>query len=260
MPFLLVVRHGESEFNNSSKFCGWIDANLTPKGHSQAKTIGDLIKSHDLTSSLEFNLLVTSRLKRAIITSDVILEDLDRLDMDVVKSWRLNERHYGDLQGKVKNDILQKYGKEKFMFWRRAINGKPPAADINSDSYKDTIRIGKFDDDLNDLTLPTSESLIDVIDRFKPFWESKILPNLHKEKNILMVTHGSVIRALLKTLFNLEDNKVENLNVPNGIPILIEFKDDFHPVDWKYLDPQRAKIEAEIVRVDGLSPMGSNVH
>lgn len=252
MPFLLVVRHGESEFNNSSKFCGWIDASLTERGQLQAKLIGDLIKSHDLTSNLDFNLMVTSRLKRAIMTSDIILEDLDRLDMDLWKTWRLNERHYGALQGQVKNDVLIKYGKDQFMHWRRAIDGKPPPADALSDSYRDTIKIGKFDDDLT--ILPTSESLIDVITRFKPFYESTILKNLHSGKNVIMVTHGSVIRGLLKMLFSLQNDKVENLNIPNGIPILIEFKDNFHPIDWKYLDPQRAKIESEIVKNDGLTP------
>lgn len=251
MVKVVVVRHGESEFNGTSRFCGWIDAGLTPRGLDQARAIGDLIKDHPLTSGVEFELLATSRLRRAISTANVILEDLDRMDMDVVKTWRLNERHYGALQGRIKNEVLQECGKDLFMHYRRAIDGRPPPADVESKWYGDTLKIAHRD---KDCVAPLAESLLDVASRLGPFWESALVPALRAGTNVLVVTHGSVIRALLRQLFDLEDAQVEGLNVPNGIPILVDFDEALKAVRWRYLDPERAQVESEKVRTDGLVP------
>ena len=257
MPYLILLRHGESQFNQESRFCGWINAPLTDKGREQAVNTAQLLQNDELTSHIPIHLLVTSRLKRAVLTAEIILEKIDRLDVDVVKTWRLNERHYGSLQGLKKNEVLQKYGQEKFMFWRRAYHGCPPACDIQSEYYKDTLKIAEFDGDLRhhpELT-PKGESLADVIDRLTPFWQHEILDNLKESKNVLCVTHGSVVRALLTILYNLSESEVEHLNIPNGMPILVEFDDKtMKPVgsSWVYLEPEKAKIEAEIVKQDGL--------
>lgn len=256
MPQLLILRHGQSEYNKESKFCGWIDVSLTETGKEQAINSATLIKTHKLTRDIPLHLLVTSRLKRAIVTSNLILENIDRLDMDEIKSWRLNERHYGKLQGLKKNDILLKYGKEKFMFWRRQYHGCPPICDdIESEFYKDTLKISKFDDDLikNPNLIPKAESLEMVINRLRPFWEDIILSNLRNNKNILCVTHGSVVRALLTILYKLSESEVENLNIPNGMPILIDFDENLNVKGktWTYLEPEKAKIEAEMVKNDG---------
>lgn len=258
MPKLILLRHGQSEFNKESKFCGWIDAPLTDEGIEQAENTAFLIKSDDLVKDIPFHLLVTSRLQRAVKTSNIILEKINRCDMDIVKTWRLNERHYGSLQGLKKNDVLNKYGEEKFMFWRRAYNGCPPESDITDDHYKDTLRIAKFDNDLvdNENLVPKCESLELVIKRLKPFWNDKILSNLKQGKNVLCITHGSVVRALLTILYNLSNEEVEHLNIPNGMPILIDFDSEtLLPKDktWKYLEPEKAKIEAERVKFDGMN-------
>lgn len=261
MPQLLLLRHGQSEYNQDSRFCGWVDVSLTDKGKEQAKNSAELIKTNKLTSDISLHLLVTSRLKRAIVTSNIILENLNRLDMDDIKTWRLNERHYGKLQGLKKNDILKKYGNDKFMYWRRQYNGCPPKCDdndINSEFYKDTLKISHFDNDLYnhpDL-IPKGESLKMVIDRLRPFWQNTILLNLKLGKNILCVTHGSVVRALLTILYNLSESEVEHLNIPNGMPILVDFDDETMNVkgtSWTYLEPEKAKVEAEVVKNDGQS-------
>lgn len=260
MPQLIVLRHGESEFNKESKFCGWIDATLTEKGVSQAKNTADLLNNESSEHVIEpIDLLVTSRLKRAVSTCNVILEHMDRMDMDVIKSWRLNERHYGALQGQVKNQVLNQYGKEKFMFWRRAYDGCPPEADLQDENYNFTRKIAQFDPELkaNPKLIPRAESLEMVIQRLEPFWETQMKPKILDNKNILCVTHGSVVRALMTIFFSLTKEQVEHLNIPNGMPILIDFEIENGQIKpkydtWKYLEPEKAKIEAERVRQDGL--------
>jgi 2,3-bisphosphoglycerate-dependent phosphoglycerate mutase len=256
MPKLILLRHGQSQFNQDSRFCGWINAPLTDTGIEQAINTAFLIKTNDLTKDIPIHLLVTSRLQRAVKTADIILENLDRLDMDIIKSWRLNERHYGSLQGLRKNEILKKYGEEKFMYWRRAYNGCPPPSELDNEFYKDTLKIAEFDDDLlkNPTLIPRCESLKMVIDRLKPFWETEILNSIKNNKNVLCVTHGSVVRALLTILYDLSADDVKHLNIPNGIPILIDISDETgEPKSgkWVYLEPEKAKIEAEKVRHDG---------
>lgn len=255
MPKLLLLRHGQSSFNNESKFCGWIDAPLTETGCEQAKNTASLLKNNELTKDVPIHLLVTSRLQRAVLTSNIILENLGRLDMDEIKTWRLNERHYGSFQGIKKKEILNKVGKEKYVYYRRAYSGCPPECDVKSDFYKDTLRIAEFDPDLrtHPELVPKCESLEMVIERLIPFWESTILNTLKNGENVLCVTHGSVVRALLTILYKLTHEEVENLNIPNGMPILIEFDEkSFEPTKWVYLDPEKAKIEAELVKHEGL--------
>ncbi|TID25522.1 hypothetical protein CANINC_002912 [Pichia inconspicua] len=255
MPKLLLLRHGQSSFNNESKFCGWIDAPLTDTGREQANNTALLLKTNELTKDIPIHLLVTSRLQRAVCTSNIILEKIGRMDMDEIKTWRLNERHYGSFQGIKKNKILNEVGKEKFVYYRRGYSGCPPECDIESEFYKDTIRIAKFDPELREQPklVPKCESLEMVINRLTPFWEGTILETLKKDENVLCVTHGSVVRGLLTILYNLTHEEVENLNIPNGMPILIEFDEIFKPKKWIYLEPEKAKIEAELVKHDGLN-------
>lgn len=257
MPTIILLRHGQSEYNKQSRFCGWIDAPLTDFGVEQATNTSKVITSDSITSELPIYKLFTSRLQRAVKTSDVILENLNRLDMDVVKSWRLNERHYGSLQGLKKNDVLNQYGEEKFMYWRRNIHGCPPPKEDNEDD-PDMIKISKFDDELNKHPelVPNCESLEMVILRLKLFLEQKIKPILKQDKNIMIVTHGSIVRALLTIFYKLSDEHVENLNIPNGMPIVINIAKDSGDVvgdSWIYLEPEKAKIEAERVKKEGFN-------
>lgn len=255
MPKLLILRHGQSSFNDESKFCGWIDAPLTKTGCEQAKNTAFLLNTDELTKYVPIHLLVTSRLQRAVLTSNLILENIGRMDMDEIKTWRLNERHYGSFQGVKKNKVLNDVGKEKYMYYRRAFSGCPPECDTASEFYKDTLRIAEFDPELKENTelVPKCESLEMVIERLIPFWESTILQTLKDGKNVLCVTHGSVVRALITILYHLSHEEVEHLNIPNGMPILIDFDDKtLIPKKWIYLEPEKAKIESERVKQEGL--------
>lgn len=262
MAIIVAVRHGQSEFNGGSRFCGWVDAPLTELGRQQAKEVAHLIQNNDLTKNLLWHGAYTSRLRRAITTANIILEELNEECVDLKKSWRLNERHYGSLQGKVKHDILLQYGEEQFKYWRRNVNGKPPNADKADEYYRDTIRLSKFDDDLLDHGLPEAESLKDVINRFEPILKQEILEHSKSEQNVLLVTHGSVVRSLLKILYSLPDHEVENLNIPNGIPIVINLDQEGKVLGstWEYLDEDRFRIESEKVKMDGLKPVRTNAH
>lgn len=259
MPQLVLLRHGESQFNKESRFCGWVNVSLSDKGTQQAIYCGELLKNNELTKNIPFHLLITSRLKRAVLTSNIILEIIDRLDIDVVKSWRLNERYDGILQGLKKNDVLVKYGYDQFMYWRRNFRGRPPEMIPTNKYYKDTLKVAQFDNELAEQSklVPKAESLEMVIERLAPFWEKIVDGTLSKNKNVLCVTHGSIVRALLKIIYKLTENEVENLNIPNGMPILVDFEIDekgsLKPVGekWIYLEPEKAAVEAEKVKNDG---------
>lgn len=258
MPYLLLLRHGQSQFNQDSKFCGWINAPLTEKGEEQASNTALMIESHSLTRDIPLHLCVTSRLQRAVETSNIILQKMDRLDMDVIKTWRLNERHYGSFQGKRKNEVLQEYGQEQYMYIRRAYNGCPPECDVTSDAYRDTLKIARFDNELktHPELVPRCESLKMVIERLDPFWRNEILSTIKRNENVLCVTHGSVVRAMLKILYELTEDEVEHLNIPNGMPILIEIDaKTLKPVgkQWTYLEPEKARLEAERVKLEGMN-------
>lgn len=256
---IILLRHGESEWNQDNLFCGWCDIKLTPKGETQAKDSAKLIDDCNCKPDIVF----TSKLTRSIQTANIILSELDLLYLDLIKNWRLNERHYGSLQGVNKNQVLQEVGKEKYMFWRRAYNGCPPPIAIDNKfsglqdyekRYCNTNEAtAEFDFNLSLEDLPKCESLEMVLERLLVLYKSKIEIELKLNKTVLIVTHGSVVRALVKHLYNISDESISSVNIPNGIPILIELDDNLSPItkDFQYLDPQKAKVEAEKVRQQG---------
>ncbi|CAN6607980.1 phosphoglycerate mutase 1 [Trichomonascus vanleenenianus] len=242
---LILVRHGESEWNEKNLFTGWVDVKLTEKGRREAKRAGELLKE----SGLKPEIVYTSRLSRAIQTADIALEAADRLFLDVKRSWRLNERHYGALQGKDKAETLEKYGEKQFKTWRRSFDVPPPEIDDN-DKYS------QANDERYKLVpkefVPKTESLKLVIDRLLPYWESDVAKDLLEGKTVLVVAHGNSIRALVKHLDKISDADISELNIPTGIPLVYELDSNLKPVKKaEYLDPEAAAAGAAAVAAQG---------
>ncbi|QPG73932.1 hypothetical protein FOA43_001247 [Brettanomyces nanus] len=256
MPQIIILRHGESEWNKSNKFCGWVDIPLSVNGKDQALKSADLILQQ--TNMKMPDVCFTSRLTRANQTAEIILDRLNRLYIDTYKTWRLNERHYGALQGRDKTEVLNEFGKEKYMFWRRAFTGCPPLCkeDAKCRCVDGRYAIDTEDEQKMGLSgeLPRGESLKMVIDRLMPYYRLVIEKHLSQGRNVLIVTHGSVVRALLKVLYEIGDDAISHIDIPNGIPIRIDLDPaTLRPASekWVYLDPERAKVEAEKVRLQG---------
>ncbi len=231
---LILLRHGESEWNAKNLFTGWVDVNLSEKGRAEAKRGGELLKERGLLP----NIVHTSLLRRAINTSQIALDECDRSWIPVHRSWRLNERHYGALQGKDKAQTLAAYGEEQFMLWRRSFDVPPPPIEDNDEfSQAHDPRYA----DLGD-ALPKSECLKDVVVRMLPYWFDAIIPDLTAHKTVLVTAHGNSLRALVKHLDEISDADIAGLNIPTGIPLLYELNDDFTPVTkgGEYLDPAAA--------------------
>ena len=231
---LILLRHGESEWNAKNLFTGWVDVRLSEKGQAEAKRGGELLKERGLLP----NIVHTSLLRRAINTSQIALDECDRAWIPVHRSWRLNERHYGALQGKDKAQTLAAYGEEQFMLWRRSFDVPPPPIEDNDEfSQAHDLRYA----DLGS-ALPKSECLKDVVDRMLPYWFDAIIPDLTAHKTVLVTAHGNSLRALVKHLDGLSDADIAALNIPTGIPLLYELNDDFTPVKigGEYLDPAAA--------------------
>ncbi len=231
---LILLRHGESEWNAKNLFTGWVDVNLSEKGRAEAKRGGELLKERGLLP----NIVHTSLLRRAINTSQIALDECDRSWIPVHRSWRLNERHYGALQGKDKAQTLAAYGEEQFMLWRRSFDVPPPPIEDNDEfSQAHDPRYA----DLGD-ALPKSECLKDVVVRMLPYWFDAIIPDLTAHKTVLVTAHGNSLRALVKHLDGISDADIAGLNIPTGIPLLYELNDDFTPITkgGEYLDPAAA--------------------
>ena len=231
---LILLRHGESEWNAKNLFTGWVDVRLSEKGQAEAKRGGELLKERGLLP----NIVHTSLLRRAINTSQIALDECDRAWIPVHRSWRLNERHYGALQGKDKAQTLAAYGEEQFMLWRRSFDVPPPPLEDNDEfSQAHDLRYA----DLGS-SLPKSECLKDVVDRMLPYWFDAIIPDLTAHKTVLVTAHGNSLRALVKHLDGISDADIAGLNIPTGIPLLYELNDDFTPVKvgGEYLDPAAA--------------------
>ena len=231
---LILLRHGESEWNALNLFTGWVDVRLSEKGENEARQGGQLLKERGLLPDV----VHTSLLRRAIHTSQLALDVADRHWIPVKRSWRLNERHYGALQGKDKKETLAAYGEEQFMLWRRSFDVPPPAIE-DGDKYS------QFGDPrYSDLgsDMPRTECLKDVINRMIPYWTESIIPDLASGKTVLVTAHGNSLRALVKHLDNISDENIAALNIPTGIPLLYELNDDFTPVKTggEYLDPEAA--------------------
>jgi len=232
---LILLRHGESEWNAKNLFTGWVDVALSDKGRAEAIRGGELLKEHGLLP----NVVHTSLLRRAINTSQIALDNCDRSWIPVRRSWRLNERHYGALQGKDKAATLAQYGEEQFQLWRRSFDVPPPPIDDNDQfSQAGDIRYANLGD-----ALPKTECLKDVIVRMIPYWEDAIIKDLVEHKTVLVTAHGNSLRALVKHLDGISDEAIAGLNIPTGIPLYYELNDDFKPVTpgGQYLDPEAAK-------------------
>ena len=241
---LILLRHGNSEWNQKNLFTGWVDVDLSEQGRAEAKRAGELLAESGILPDIQF----TSRLKRAIHTADIALAEADRDWIDVKRSWRLNERHYGALQGLDKAETLEKYGPEQFMTWRRSFDVPPPPLSDDSEfSQAHDIRYAELGDEL-----PRTESLELVIDRMLPYWESDIKPVLATGKTVLVTAHGNSLRALVKHLDGISDADIAELNIPTGIPLVYTLDDDSRPVGpADYLDPEAAAAGAAAVANQG---------
>ena len=243
---LILLRHGQSEWNEKNLFTGWVDVRLTALGQAEARKAGDLIKEAGLLPDV----LHTSLLSRAIQTAHLALDAADRLWIPVKRSWRLNERHYGALQGKDKAETLEQYGEEQFQLWRRSFDVPPPPIDDDSEfSQTADPRYANLEGHL-----PKTESLKLVIDRMLPYWSSEIKTDVLVGKTTLVVAHGNSLRGLVKHLEGLSDDEVTELNIPTGIPLVYEFtkKGDITE-KGRYLDPEAAAAGAAAVASQGAS-------
>ncbi|WP_430647695.1 phosphoglyceromutase [Agromyces sp. GXS1127] len=242
---LVLLRHGQSDWNQKNLFTGWVDVRLSDLGRSEAKRAGELLVEKDVLPDV----LHTSVLTRAIQTADLALEEADRLWIDVRRSWRLNERHYGALQGLDKAETLEKYGQEQFMLWRRSFDTPPPP--IEDDAEWSQVGDPRYAN-LSDDEMPRTECLKDVIARMLPYWESDIIPDLQSGKTVLVTAHGNSLRALVKHLDGISDDDIAGLNIPTGIPLVYELGDDFMPTKpAEYLDPEAAAAGAAAVAAQG---------
>ena len=243
---LILLRHGESEWNAKNLFTGWVDVRLSERGEQEARRGGELLQEHNVLPDV----LYTSLLRRAIHTAHIALDACDRHWIPVTRTWRLNERHYGALQGKDKKQTLETYGEEQFKLWRRSFDVPPPPIDDN-DEYS------QFGDpryaDLGS-QMPKTECLKDVVDRLVPYLTSGDLPrDLNQGKTVLVVAHGNSIRAIVKHIACISDQDIAEVNIPTGIPLLFKFDDDFEPIVkmGEYLDPEAAKAAIEAVANQG---------
>ncbi len=241
---LVLLRHGESQWNAKNLFTGWVDVDLTDKGRAEAVRGGQLLKE----SGLLPDVLHTSLLRRAITTANIALDAADRHWIPVKRDWRLNERHYGDLQGKNKKQTMEQFGEEKFMLWRRSYDTPPPdIADDNEFTQAGDPRYADLPE------VPKTECLKDVVARMIPYWENEIQPDLRAGKVVLVAAHGNSLRALVKHLDGISDTAIAGLNIPTGMPLLYELDDDFRPVTpgGTYLDPEAAAAAAAAVANQG---------
>jgi 2,3-bisphosphoglycerate-dependent phosphoglycerate mutase len=232
---LILLRHGESDWNQKNLFTGWVDVRLSELGLQEAKRAGELLVEQGVLPDVQH----TSVLTRAIQTANIALDVADRAWIDVRRSWRLNERHYGALQGLDKAETLEKYGPEQFQLWRRSFDVPPPVlADDAEWSQVGDRRYANLADD----ELPRTECLKDVIARMLPYWESDIIPDLATGKTVLVTAHGNSLRALVKHLDGMSEEAVVGLNIPTGIPLVYKLDEDMRPVErgGQYLDPEAA--------------------
>ena len=234
---LVLIRHGESTWNLENRFTGWTDVELTPTGVEQAKNAGRLLKAE----GYDFDVAYTSVLKRAIWTLWHTLDQMDRTWLPVVHSWRLNERHYGALQGLNKADMAKQYGDPQVLIWRRSYDTPPPALDANDPrGQRQDVRYAK----LKPEDIPLTECLKDTVARVLPFWNDSIAPAIKAGKRIVIAAHGNSIRALVKYLDNIGDADIVGVNIPNGIPLVYELDTDLKPIKSYYLGDAEAAAKA----------------
>ena len=243
MTTLVLLRHGESTWNKENRFTGWVDVDLTPKGEEEARRGGALLREAGVLPDV----LHTSLQRRAIRTANLALEAADRLWVPVRRSWRLNERHYGALQGKDKTQVREEFGDEQFMLWRRSYDTPPPPVDASDENHpSNDVRYRDLPADV----LPATECLKDVLHRMLPYWADSIVPDLRAGRTVMVAAHGNSLRALVKHLDSIGDDEIVGLNVPTGIPLRYDLDDDLRPtravdpdygVSGEYLDPDAAR-------------------
>ena len=243
---LILLRHGESEWNALNLFTGWVDVALTEQGREEAVRAGVMIKE----AGLHPDVVHTSLLRRAINTAATSLDAADRHWIPVRRSWRLNERHYGALQGKDKKQTLETYGEEQFTLWRRSFDVPPPV--LADDDEFSQVGLPQYTD-IPDAELPRAECLADVIERLLPYWESSIVPDLAEGRVVLVAAHGNSLRAIVKHLDKISDEDIAELNIPTGQPLVYRLDESFRPIvaGGEYLDPAAAAAAAAAVANQG---------
>ncbi|GAA2818763.1 phosphoglyceromutase [Saccharopolyspora taberi] len=239
----MLLRHGESTWNAENLFTGWVDVPLSEKGRAEAERGGELLRESGVLPEV----LHTSLLRRAIATANIALDVADRHWIPVRRDWRLNERHYGALQGKNKKQTLDEYGEEQFMLWRRSYDTPPPEIELGSEFSQDA------DPRYAGIDAPRTECLKDVVARLLPYWESEIVPDLRAGRTVLVAAHGNSLRALVKHLDGISDADIAGLNIPTGIPLRYDLDEDLKPVNpgGTYLDPEAAATAAAAVANQG---------
>ena len=232
---LVLLRHGESVWNKENKFTGWTDVDLSDKGIEEAKESGRVLKKEGYV----FDIAFTSVLKRAIRTLWIALDEMDLMWIPVYRSWRLNERHYGALQGLNKAEMAKKFGEEQVLIWRRSYDISPEALKKTDPLYPGKDPIYK---DLDEKDIPLTECLKDTVTRFLPYWHETIVPVIKSGKKVLIAAHGNSLRALVKYLDNISDQEIVKLNIPTGIPLIYELDKNLRPIKHYYLgDPEKVK-------------------
>lgn len=245
---LVLVRHVESVWNKENLFTGWTDVELSENGLIEAKEAGGLLKA----AGFDFDTCYTSYLKRAIHTLNIILDEMDRACLPVVKSWKLNERHYGALQGLNKAETAEKYGEEQVKIWRRSFDVLPPALNGNDERQPFNQAIYR---DVDKRVLPSAESLKTTIDRVVPYFETVIKPDIISGKRVIIAAHGNSLRALVKYFDQIADEDIINVNIPTGIPLVYEFDDCFNVLTHYYLgDQTKLAAKMEAVATQGKAP------
>jgi 2,3-bisphosphoglycerate-dependent phosphoglycerate mutase len=233
---LVLLRHGHSTWNAKNLFTGWVDVDLNEQGVAEAERGAEMLRDAGIAPDVSH----TSVLRRAIRTAEIVLDGIDRHWIPVRRSWRLNERHYGALQGKNKKETMEEFGEEQFMIWRRSYDTPPPPLPDDSE-------FSQAGDDryagLSDEEMPRTECLADVLKRMLPYWDDAIVPDLRAGKTVLVTAHGNSLRALVKHLDDIAEDEIVGLNIPTGIPLVYELDDDLKPIEprGRYLDPAAAE-------------------
>lgn len=245
MRKIILLRHGESIWNKENRFTGWTDVDLSDKGREEAKKAGEVLKKEGFI----FDIAYTSVLKRAIKTLWIVLEEMDLIWIPVHNSWRLNERHYGALQGLNKSEMAMKFGEDQVLIWRRSYDIRPPALEETDPRHPGQDPRYK---DLDKKDIPYAECLKDTVARFMPYWHEIIAPEVKTDKRIIIAAHGNSLRALVKYLDNISDEEIVRLNIPTGIPLVYELDDELRPIKHYYLgDPEEINKAMEKVASQG---------
>ena len=245
MYTLVLIRHGQSRWNQENRFTGWYDVDLTEQGLAEAKAGGKALKD----AGYDFDIAFTSVLKRAIRTLWTVMDEMNLMHIPVTRSWRLNERHYGGLQGLNKAETAAEHGEEQVLIWRRSFDVPPPALALDDERHP---RFEPRYQGLDAQALPDSESLKDTIDRVLPYWHDAIVPQIKSGKRVLIAAHGNSLRALVKYLDDISDEEILKLNIPTGLPLVYKLDENLRPISSEYLgDPEEIKKMMDAVANQG---------